>query len=272
MRRRVDDVQRQYAETDPLKIRIETHRLYEERSVDLDAESERLFGLRGDESILDVGCGPGKFLLHLRRGGHRGRLAGLDQSPAMIAEATASALNEGFDIEGLVGDAMQLPFEDNSFDWVSGRHMLYHVPDIEHALRGFARVAKRGVLVSTNGRRTLPLIGELIDDLLTAFGYTPVQAISERFCIENADEMFAAAGLDPALTVIDNALVFTDVEPIVRYVMSNVPSFELPEHHVAEMESWCRTEAQHRLDNMGETWRDPKRTALYVVDLPAGAA
>lgn len=265
MRRRVDDVKRQYAVTDPLKIRIETHRLYEERSVDLDAESQRLLRLNGAEGILDVGCGPGKFLLHLRRNGHRGRLVGLDQSQAMIDEATASARDEGFEVEGLVGDAMHLPFEDNSFDWVSGRHMLYHVPDIERALQEFARVATRGVLVSTNGCRNLPLIDELIDDLLSAFGYTPVEAISERFCIENAGEMFDAAGFNPELTVIDNALVFTEVEPIVRYLMSNVPSFELPEDLVAEMEHWCRTEGQRRLDDMGGTWRDPKRMGMYLV-------
>ena len=55
MRRQVDDVQRQYAVSDPVKVRIETHRLYGERAIDLDVESARLLGLAGDENILDVG-------------------------------------------------------------------------------------------------------------------------------------------------------------------------------------------------------------------------
>ena len=271
MRRGVDDVKRQYAVTDPLKVRIETHRLYGERSVDLDAESERLLGLSGEESILDVGCGPARFLLHLRRNGHHGRLVGLDQSPAMIDEALATARDEGFEIDGITGDAMGLPFEEGSFDWVSGRHMLYHVPDIPQALREFARVARKGVLVSTNGRRNLPSIGELLDDLLAAFGYAPVQMPSDRFCIENAGEEFDTAGLVADETTIDNALVFTEVEPIVRYVLSSLPSFELPDEVAVDMEHWVRSHAQRRLDGMGGTWRDQTHVGFYVATTsPAG--
>lgn len=266
MRRRVDDVIRQYEVTDPLKVRIDTHRRYQERSVDLDAESERLLALNGDESILDVGCGPGRFLRHLRRSGHKGRLVGLDQSRAMVAEATASARDDGFEIEGIVGDAMALPFDDGEFDWAIGRHMLYHVPDIKLALGEFARVATSGVLVSTNGRRNLPHLCNLIDDLLIAFGYTPVQMPSERFCIENADEMFQLAGLDAEVTITENALVFHEVEPILRYVMSSVPSFEISdEHTLHDMESWFRAEAQCRLDDLGGIWRDPTRAGLYIL-------
>jgi ubiquinone/menaquinone biosynthesis C-methylase UbiE len=252
VRCRIHDVKRQYAVTDPLKVRIQTHRLYGERPVDLDAEAEQLLGLSGGESVLDEGCGPGKFLLHLRRGGHHGRLVAFDQSQAMIDEAHSSARDEGFEVECIVGDAMDLPFEDGSFDWVIGRHMLYHVPDIPLALRKFARVSEKGALVSTNGRRNLPRIADLIDNLLTAFGYAPVQMPSERFCIENADEQFAAAGLVAGVTTIENALVFTEVEPIVRYVKSSLPSFELPAKKADDMERWFRVKLNAGVTNSAE--------------------
>ncbi|HEV8638260.1 MAG TPA: class I SAM-dependent methyltransferase, partial [Chloroflexota bacterium] len=113
------NVAAQYADSDPLRARIETHQRHSERQLDLDALCHRLLGFGGDESLLDVGCGPGLFLTYLRRAGHRGRLVGLDQSPGMIAEAGG----------GLVGDAQALPFADAAFDAVSARHMLYHVPD-----------------------------------------------------------------------------------------------------------------------------------------------
>lgn len=262
--RQVDDVKRQYAVSDPLKVRIETHRRYGARALDLDVESARLLGLAGNESILDVGCGPGKFLLHLRRSGHRGRLVGLDQSRAMVDELVAMSRNDGFEIEGMTGDAMYLPFEDGSFDWVVGRHMLYHVPDIRQALSEFARVGSRGVLVSTNGRRNLPRIAELIDDLLAASGHAPVQLPSERFCIENAGEIFDEADLRPDVTIFDNALVFTEADPIVQYVMSSLPSLELPDEQMSDIEIWTRSEAQRRLDALGGTWRDPTRVGFYV--------
>lgn len=264
MRRRVDDVKRQYTSSDPLKVRIETHRLYGERALDLDVETERLLDLTGDESILDVGCGPGKFLLHRRRGGHSGRLVGLDQSQAMIDEAIESFRDAGFEVECMTGDGQALSFDDGSFDWVVGRHMLYHMPDVPKALREFARVGSRGVLVSTNGRRNLPRITQLIDDLFVAFGIDPAQMPSERFCIENAAGQFDAAGLTPEVTIIDNALMFSDVEPIVRYVASSFPSFELPDEQVDDMERWVRSQAKRRLDYLGGTWRDPTRVGFYV--------
>lgn len=266
MRRRVDDVRRQYEVTDPLKVRIETHRLYQERKVDLDSESEMLLELGGNESLLDVGCGPGRFLLHLRRDGHIGRLAGLDQSFAMIAEARSSIHDAGFEFDSFVGDAMDLPFDEHEFEWVVARHMLYHVPDIQQALAELSRVTKCGVLVSTNGLRNLPKTVELIDDLLIAFGLTPVQMPSDRFCIDNADAIFAKAGLNATVTIIENALVFRHVEPIVDYVLSSVPSFELSDESlIRDMEDWLRLEIRRRLDDLGGIWRDPTRVGLYML-------
>jgi hypothetical protein len=150
--------------------------------------------------------------------------------------------------------------------------MLYHVPDIPLALEEFARVGSKGVLVSTNGRRNLPRVSELSDDLLVALGYTLIQLPSERFCIENAVEQFASAGLVPDVTIIDNALVFTDAQPIVQYVLSSLPPFELPDDQMSEMERWSRTEAQRRLADLGGTWRDPTRVGFFVVSLPTQAS
>ena len=59
------EAEQQYLTTDPLKIRIETHQRYSERQIDLDVVSTEAFRLSGDESVLDVGCGPGAFLSHL---------------------------------------------------------------------------------------------------------------------------------------------------------------------------------------------------------------
>src|SRR5438876_3710507 len=88
-------VRQQYRTTDPLRTRIDTHRRFSERQIDLDAECRAALGLTGDEALLDVGCGPGDWLRYLRQTGHRGRLAGLDQSPAMIAAATATTEGSG---------------------------------------------------------------------------------------------------------------------------------------------------------------------------------
>jgi SAM-dependent methyltransferase len=43
--------------------------------------------LRGDESVLDLGCGNGQFLLELSERGHRGPLLGVDFSLPLLGEA-----------------------------------------------------------------------------------------------------------------------------------------------------------------------------------------
>jgi demethylmenaquinone methyltransferase/2-methoxy-6-polyprenyl-1,4-benzoquinol methylase len=83
---------------------------------------------------LDVACGTGFITQHLR-----GLVVGLDQSPAMVAVAQ-SRLPRGV---AMIGDALDLPFADHSFDRVVTGHFYGHLPPEERAafLAQAARVA-----------------------------------------------------------------------------------------------------------------------------------
>lgn len=260
-------VARQYAASDPLTVRLETHRRYEERRLDLDELAREHLQLGGDEAILDAGCGPGKFLLHLRRAGHQGRLVGFDLSPAMIDELRAEAEDAGVQVEGMVGDIQALPFEDGTFDRVVARHMLYHVPDVVAALREMRRVCRPGgmLLISTNARTSQPLIVELLADLASAFELPWDGQPAGFFGIENAGEFLREAGLDYEVEVYSNAFVFTEPEPIVAYCASTFASIDVQpgSARYAEMEHWLQDEATRRLDALGGTWRDPKDVGFF---------
>ena len=104
----------------------------------LEAAVDAALALEPTHDLLDVGTGPGGFPGRLRESGHVGHLVGLDQSASMIQRAAASF----WGVEFIVADAMNLPFEDMSFDAVSARHMLYHVPDVAQALKEARRVLK----------------------------------------------------------------------------------------------------------------------------------
>jgi SAM-dependent methyltransferase len=129
----------QYANEQNLRTRIETHRLYTV-GPPLEPAVDKVLNLQPQESLLDIGTGPGDFPQRLRRAGHTGRLVGVDASPGMIAKAKSAALN----IEFLQADAQSLPFPDESFDVITARHMLYHVPDIPRALREAHRLIRPG--------------------------------------------------------------------------------------------------------------------------------
>lgn len=74
---------------------------YQDRPSLFDAALD-LAGLTGTETIIDVGCGDGRYLAARGVRGHRGALLGLDLSPGM---AVVSARYGG----AAVADARRLP-------------------------------------------------------------------------------------------------------------------------------------------------------------------
>jgi SAM-dependent methyltransferase len=101
-------------------------------------------GRAGD--VLDVGCGTGSLSLIASERGHR--VTGVDLSPRMIDLARAKPA--GRDAVFLVGDAVAPPVDEQRFDVLLGRHVLWALPDPERVLRhwrGLLRPEGRLVLV-----------------------------------------------------------------------------------------------------------------------------
>lgn len=99
--------------------------------------------LRGDEQILDAGCGPGLVACHLAP--HVGAVIGVDATPAMVAKARQVAVerkctNVTFQ-EGLME---QLPFPNGTFDGVVSRYTIHHVLDAATAMAELIRVCRPG--------------------------------------------------------------------------------------------------------------------------------
>ena len=99
----------------------------------------------GAHRILDVGCGEGFTLRHLREEGVGAAMAGVDYSPAALAWSRANNLAS---IPMSVSDAHYLPFPDSSYDLVLCLEVLEHLPDSSLGLRELLRVARDYVLVS----------------------------------------------------------------------------------------------------------------------------
>ena len=92
--------------------------------------------------ILDVGTGTGYFAILLAREGHR--LTGIDLTPAMIAEAEATAAAMDVPARFLVMDAMETAFADASFDVIVTRNLTWTLPDTEQAYREWRRLLRPG--------------------------------------------------------------------------------------------------------------------------------
>ena len=92
--------------------------------------------------ILDVGTGTGFLSLSLAEIGHE--VVGIDLAEGMISSARKIADDRGLDLDLMVGDAESLDFDDDSFDVVVSRWVLWTLPDPEKAISEWMRVLKPG--------------------------------------------------------------------------------------------------------------------------------
>ncbi|KQL35444.1 methyltransferase [Bacillus sp. FJAT-25509] len=264
--RKMDDIRRQYEVSDHLQIRIDTHAKYEEKRVNLDKIVIEKLHLTKNEKILDIGCATGDFLIHLKESGYKGHLTGYDQSTKMIHEAIKNSKQKNLDIEWIVGDARKLPFTTNAYDWVVARHMLYHVPDVKNAIKGFKNVIKPdgGFIATTNSCFSLPRIQELCNNMLTEFGFSERTSPANPFCIENAKEILSSAFDNIDEVIISNALIFHHAEPIVKYITSMFPSLDIPDDKglYLDMQKWLQVETENIISNIG-VWQDSKNVGIY---------
>jgi demethylmenaquinone methyltransferase / 2-methoxy-6-polyprenyl-1,4-benzoquinol methylase len=110
----------------------------------------RLMQVKPGETVLDVACGTGDLTQAFART-QAAKVVGLDFTPAMldVARTKLSRLGPAAGkVTYMEGDAMALPFPDQSFDVVSIAFGIRNVSDPARALREFARVLKpRGRLL-----------------------------------------------------------------------------------------------------------------------------
>ena len=100
--------------------------------------------------LLDLGCGPGTITMGLAEAVSPGEVHGIDmeESQIALAQAAAEASNHTNAIFH-VGNALSLPFEDESFDVVHAHAVIMHIPDTRAALAEARRVLKPGGILAT---------------------------------------------------------------------------------------------------------------------------
>jgi ubiquinone/menaquinone biosynthesis C-methylase UbiE len=94
--------------------------------------------------LLEVGCGVGAVLAVLGQEFPGVRLVGVDLEPRQLDFARGHLERSGVEATLLEGDALALPFEDQSFDHVWMMWFLEHVADPPAALREARRVLVPG--------------------------------------------------------------------------------------------------------------------------------
>ena len=92
--------------------------------------------------ILDIGTGPGVFPTLLTLAGHD--VTGIDISPKMLEQAKMNSAKYGVEPEYLVMDSQNLEFDENTFDLIISRNVVWIMEYPEKAYSSWLKCLKPG--------------------------------------------------------------------------------------------------------------------------------
>ncbi|GGF88746.1 demethylmenaquinone methyltransferase [Paenibacillus abyssi] len=97
-------------------------------------------------TAIDLCCGTCDWTISIAKASQNGEVIGLDFSQGMldIGQSKINKLELDGQVSLLRGNAMQLPFEDNRFDYATIGFGLRNVPDLVQVLKEMQRVVKPG--------------------------------------------------------------------------------------------------------------------------------
>jgi ubiquinone/menaquinone biosynthesis C-methylase UbiE len=174
-----------------------------------DPATEALAAIVADNPlrVLEIGPGTGMFAVRIADALPHASVTTIDQSERFVEMTRARG------IDSRVGDAMALPYADESFDAVAALWMLYHVPDVDRAIAEVRRVLRPGgVFVAvTNGD------GHVARLRVEAGGQPEVTAFSSQ----NGEDQLRRHFADVERTDLVPQAVFLDSEMALAYLRSS---------------------------------------------------
>jgi ubiquinone/menaquinone biosynthesis C-methylase UbiE len=155
--------------------------------VECGVRASELLEIAADDTILEAGFGPGVTVEHVSKLVPAGRVAGVDPSPDMVAQArarNADAIERGR-IDLRQASVESLPFDDDSFDGALSINAMQVWPDAVAGLREIRRVMRPGAMIVLGFTPWSGQPEELVVETLTAAGFeeTQVVEIEAGFCV-----------------------------------------------------------------------------------------
>lgn len=145
--------------------------------------------MESGKSVLDIGCGIGMDTFRMAKRGMQ--VTGIDLTEVAIKTAKRRFEKQGIEANFEVGDATDLRFSDESFDYVYSFGVLHHTQDTEKSIQEVYRVLKKGGMakIMLYNRNS---INEIIHRV-TGIPFedkTELCPVVRRFSVREVKEMF----------------------------------------------------------------------------------
>lgn len=168
-------------------------------------------GVSGDDVVLDVACGAGNATIPAAKTG--ARTTGLDITPELLEAGKKAAAEAGVEIEWIVGDAQDLPFDDATFDVVTSVFGCMFAPDHRKTAEELVRVLKPGGRMVVAAWRPEGNFGRMFRTIASHLpappeGFQPPPLWGTK---EHVREIFEGTGID--LDLEPTAVEFTAESP-----------------------------------------------------------
>jgi len=186
--------------------------------------------LQDDEQILELGCGTGQLWLENSKDiPSKSSIILSDFSKEMVIKAKENLQPLNLPLKFEIIDAETIPYPNQVFDVVIGCHMLYHIPDIEKALRSINRVLKPGgrFISTTISQRHI----QELKDFLSEFGLYSEERMElfNEFRNETGRAVLEPFFSDIKFYEYVNPVIIYSADPLMRYIESMFPVEEFPD-------------------------------------------
>lgn len=213
--------------------------------------------LRGDERVLDAGCGTGRLTAELIEALPRGQVVGVDLSRNMLSSAREHLRRDfGGGVSLVQADLVRLPFE-HVFDGIVSTAAFHWVLDHAQLFASLRRVLRSGgwLHAQCGGGPNLARLRQRVGELAQTPRYAPYLAqFAEPWFYADAEQaakilrragfVNVATSVEAAPTVLDSAQQYEEfVSNIILHThLRQISSADLRSKFVAELTEQAATD------------------------------
>lgn len=209
-------VKEQYQKSDNLSTRISIHDKYSTNKMGLANWYFSIYEISRGMKILELGCGTGSMWIDHREEMTKCEQIVLSDFSAGMVETAKENIGDMNPVKYEVIDIQNIPYDDSYFDIVIANYMLYHVPDIDKAMKEVSRVLKTGgyFYAATSGENGIMETVTRILDMDLAYENT--------FSLENGMKKMEPYFRSVEIKRYMDSLEVTNIDDLLDYIYSGI--------------------------------------------------